>query len=197
MTESFEEVIKLLRQLPGLGSRSAERIALHLLVEKRSLLANLLSTLGKAGEAIGACEHCGNIAELGVCGICMDPKRDAGVVCVVESVPDLVAIEKSGAFKGVYHVLNGKISPVKGVKPEDVNLPALKKRIHENRPEELILALSNDIEGQATCYYIQNTILGDKGIRVSRIGFGLPSGSGVIYADSATLKSALDSRREF
>lgn len=196
MTPSFEALQKQLKQLPGLGFRSAERIALHLLVERPERLPILVEALQAAAAAVGRCPVCGNLAEGNACAVCADPKRDAGVVCVVEHVPDLVAIERSGAFRGCYHVLHGKLSPIHGVGPEQLNLGSLVRRLQDGEIRELILALSNDIEGEATCHFITEKIPAGT-VTVSRIGFGLPSGAGVLYADSVTLKSALESRRAY
>jgi recombination protein RecR len=196
MTPALEALQKQLKQLPGLGYRSAERIALHLVVEKPERLPQLIQALQAAVAAVGRCATCGNLAEGGVCTICSDTKRDAGVVCVVEQVPDLVAIERSGAFRGRYHVLHGKLSPIHGVGPEDLNLGSLVRRLQSGEITELILALSNDIEGEATCHFITEKIPSGSA-KVSRIGFGLPSGAGVTYADSSTLKNALDGRRDY
>jgi recombination protein RecR len=196
VTPSFEKLQKYLKQLPGVGYRSAERIALHLLVEKPDRLPALVTALEEASRSVRRCERCGNLAEGELCDICANEKRDRTVVCVVEHVPDLVAIERSGAFRGTYHVLHGKLSPIHGVSPEDLNLAALKTRL-SGEISELILALSNDVEGEATCHYITQHLPGDRQVTVTRIGFGLPSGGGVLYADSVTLKSALDSRRSY
>lgn len=196
MTPAFEALQKRLKQLPGLGYRSAERIALHLLVEKPERLPQLIESLQAAAAAVGRCEVCGNLAEGGACAICADPKRDASVVCVVEHVPDLVAIERSAAFRGRYHVLHGKLSPINGVGPDSLNLGSLVRRLQAGEIRELILALSNDIEGEATCHFIVEKIPAGT-VKVSRIGFGLPSGAGVFYADSVTLKSALEARRDY
>ena len=132
-----------------------------------------------------------------MCEVCEDPRRDANTLCVVEHVPDLIAIERSSAWRGRYHVLHGKLSPIHGVGPQDLNFAALIQRLETESVSELVLALSNDIEGQATCHYIQEEIVGQRPIKVTRIGFGLPSGGGVTYADSVTLKSALDARRDY
>jgi recombination protein RecR len=132
-----------------------------------------------------------------LCAICEDGRRNAGLVCVVEQVPDLVAIERSGAYRGVYHVLHGRLSPIHGVGPDDLHLAALRARIESGEVGELILALSNDVEGEATCHYIIEHLPSGREVKVTRIGFGLPSGGGVLYADSVTLKSALDGRRDY
>ncbi len=197
MTPSFEKVQNLLKKLPGLGFRSAERIALHLLVEKPEILPELVMALEEASKLIKRCEICSNICEEELCAICKDPRRAQEIICVIEYAPDLLAIERSGAFRGRYHVLHGKLSPIQGIGPEQLNLRTLHNRVHSEKVQEIILALSNDIEGEATCHYIQNEIVNALPIQVSRIGFGLPSGAGVIYADSATLKSALEGRRQF
>ncbi len=197
MTPAFEKLQKHLKQLPGLGYRSSERIALHLLVEKPDRLPALVAALEEAAKSVRRCTRCGNLAEEDLCDICGDERRDHGLVCVVEQVPDLVAIERSGAFRGVYHVLHGKLSPIHGVGPADLNLAALNERIQGGTVRELILALSNDVEGEATCHYLTEHLPADSGVTATRIGFGLPSGGGVLYADSVTLKSALDGRRSY
>jgi recombination protein RecR len=196
MTPAFEKLQKHLKQLPGLGFRSSERIALHLLVEKPARLPALVEALQEAAKSVRRCDRCGNLAEGELCALCADERRDQSIVCVVEQVPDLVALERSGAYRGVYHVLHGKLSPIQGVGPNDLNLPSLLARIESGEVKELILALSNDIEGEATCHYLTQHIPADR-VKVSRIGFGLPSGGGVLYADSVTLKSALDGRRDY
>ncbi len=197
MTPAFERLQKHLKQLPGLGFRSSERIALHLLVEKPGRLPELVRALEEAAGAVRRCARCGNLAEAELCAICADEKRDRGSICVVEHVPDLVAIERSGAFRGTYHVLHGKLSPIHGVGPEDLNLAALHSRIETGEVAELILALPNDVEGEATCHYITEHLPAEREVKATRIGFGLPSGGGVLYADAVTLKSALEGRRGY
>jgi recombination protein RecR len=194
---AFEQLQQQLKQLPGLGYRSAERLALHLLVEKPASLLALMAALQAAANSVRRCTRCGNLAEGELCAICADPKRDAGVVCVVEHVPDLVALERAGTYHGVYHVLHGKLSPMHGVGPEHLNLASLLARVAGGGVRELILALANDVEGEATCHYVTQHLPAGSGVKVSRIGFGLPSGGGVLYADPVTLKSALDGRRDY
>lgn len=197
MTPAFERLQQQLKQLPGVGFRSAERMALHLLVGKPGALPVLVGALEEAARSVRRCARCGNLAEGEACAICADERRDQRIVCVVENVPDLVALERSGAYRGVYHVLHGKLSPIHGVGPGDLNFEALLERVRTGEVKELILALSNDVEGEATCHYLTEQLPADAGIQVTRIGFGLPSGGGVLYADSVTLKSALDARREY
>lgn len=180
-----------------MGHRSAERIALHLLVERPAKLAPLLAALGSATEAVRRCARCGSLAEAELCEVCANPKREPSAVCVVEQVPDLMAIERSSAYRGTYHVLHGRLSPINGVGPADLNLANLEQRLRTEPITEVVLALGNDIEGEATCHYIREAIQAIRpAIKVSRIGFGLPSGSGLTFADPATLRSALEGRRD-
>ncbi len=197
MATAFEHLQHLLKQLPGLGYRSSEKIALHLLVEKPERLPELVRALEEAARSVRRCVHCGNLAESELCAVCADESRDRAAVCVVEQVPDLAALERSGAHRGVYHVLHGKLSPIGGFGPEQLNLTPLLERVRSGEIRELILALSNDVEGEATCHYLTAQLPGDREVSVSRIGFGLPSGGGVLYADSVTLKNALESRRTY
>jgi recombination protein RecR len=197
VTTAFERLQQALRKLPGIGYRSSERIALHLLVGKPDQLESLVSALNAAAGSIRRCSRCGNLSEETLCPICTDPRRDQRSVCVVENVPDLVAIERSASWRSVYHVLHGKLSPIHGVGPDDLNISSLLARIESGDVDELVLALSNDVEGEATCHYIQGQLPAGRGVRVTRIGFGIPSGGGVLYADSVTLKSALEGRRAF
>jgi recombination protein RecR len=197
MASAFDHLQQCLKRLPGLGFRSAERIALHLLVEKPDSCVELTEALQQAASAVHACRECGNLAESDRCSICEDQSRDPSLLCILESVPDLRAMERAGAYRGRYHVLQGKLSPIHGVGPEDLNLESLKNRFDAGDIREVILALSNDIEGEATCHYLQEELLAPFGVRISRIGFGLPSGGGIPYADATTLRSALDGRRQF
>lgn len=140
----------------------------------------------------------GNLAEAELCEICGDEKRDGSLVCVVEHVPDLVALERSGAYRGAYHVLHGKLSPMHGVGPEELNIASLLERVGSGRVIEVILALPNDVEGEATCHFLTERIASARHeVRVTRIGFGIPSGGGVLYADSVTLRNSLEGRRAY
>ncbi|HEY5229172.1 MAG TPA: recombination mediator RecR, partial [Opitutaceae bacterium] len=164
-------------------------------IGKPEQLRSLVAALGEAANSVRRCSRCGNLSESELCAVCGDSKREHRKVCVVESVPDLVAIERSGSWRGAYHVLHGKLSPLNGIGPNDLNLAGLVERSKSGEVDELVLALSNDVEGEATCHFIQEHLSSGSGIKVTRIGFGIPSGGGVLYADSVTLKSALDSRR--
>ena len=197
MTPSFDKVRQLLKMLPGMGHRSAERLALHLLVERPCKLAPLLESLQAAAAAVRRCGRCGSLAETELCPVCHDVKRDPAAVCVVEQVPDLMAIERSAAYRGTYHVMHGRLSPINGVGPDQLNLATFEQRLKDEPITEVVLALGNDIEGEATCHYITEAIHAIRpSIKVSRIGFGLPSGSGLTFADPATLRSALEGRRD-
>jgi len=156
-----------------------------------------VEALKEAESAVGRCQQCGNLAEEDLCVVCNDEGRRKETVCIVEQVQDLIAIERSESYKGVYHVLHGKLSPIHGVGPDQLNFESLEKRLTEGEVGELILALSNDVEGEATCHYITEKLVSGKDIKISRIGFGLPSGGGVLYADPVTLKSALEGRRDY
>ncbi|MDP1581733.1 MAG: recombination mediator RecR [Candidatus Didemnitutus sp.] len=197
MTPALEYLQRQLKQLPGVGFRSAERLALHLLVEKPERLPELINALESAAKAVRRCMRCGNLAEAEQCTICAEERRHTGSVCVVENVPDLAAIERSSAYRGLYHVLHGKLSPIRGVGPDDLNLAPLLAQLAAGTVKELILALGNDVEGEATCHYLTERLPAGGAVKVTRIGFGLPSGGGVLYADAVTLKSALEGRRDY
>jgi recombination protein RecR len=197
VTAAFERLQQALRKLPGVGYRSSERIALHLLLGKTEQFKELVAALEESSRTIHRCSRCGNLADGDECAICSDPKRDHRSVCVVENVPDLVAIERSGSWRNTYHVLHGKLSPMHDVGPGELNILSLFARVDAGEVDELVLALSNDVEGEATCHYLQGHIPAGRDMRVTRIGFGIPSGGGVLYADPVTLKSALDGRRTF
>jgi recombination protein RecR len=197
VASAFEKLQQALRKLPGVGYRSSERIALHLLLAKPEQLQVLVGALSEASRTIRRCSRCGNLSEDTLCPICSDPKRDQLSVCVVEGVPDIVAIERSGSWRSGYHVLHGKLSPMQEIGPDDLNISSLFARIESGDVDEIVLALSNDVEGEATCHYIQEHMPAGRSVKVTRIGFGIPSGGGVLYADSVTLKSALDGRRAY
>lgn len=197
MTTAFDRLRQALQRLPGVGYRSSERIALHLLVGKPDQLKALLVALEEASSSVRRCVRCGNLAEEDLCAICADPRRGQRSICVVENIPDLMAVERSGSWRSCYHVLHGKLSPLHGVGPEDLNVASLFTRIQADGVEEVVLALSNDVEGEATCHYIQEHLPKDSPVSITRIGFGIPSGGGVLYADPVTLKSALEGRRTF
>ena len=195
MNEPYERLVHSLKALRGMGYRSAEKIALHLLVEKPAKSEELTDRISVARQQLGPCLICGNLTDEDECNICSSEVREVERLCIVENVTDLFAMEKAGVFRGKYHILMGKLSPVRGVGPEQLNINSLQQRLENSDVEEVILALSNDMEGEATCHFIKNEVLKDSNLEVTRIGFGLPSGGGITYADENTLLNALQSRK--
>lgn len=184
-----------LNKLPGIGPRSAERIALHLVQADPQEVRHLADVLVQARERIRPCPVCGGLTEQTPCAVCTDPRRDGTLVCVVEQPVDILRIEKAGAYRGRYHVLGGRISPLEGVEPEDLNVAALEARLGQEPIREVILALGSDVEGDATAYYLARRLSG-RGVKVTRLAQGLPAGSGLEFADELTLSRALEGRRE-
>jgi recombination protein RecR len=196
MTSLPEPVVALvaaLGQLPGIGPRSAGRLALYLVQSEAGQVKQLAEALLNARDRIGLCQTCGALTEAQPCALCTDDRRDASILCVVETAVDVINVDKSGAFKGRYHVLGGKISPLNGVEPEDLRITELELRLAG--VDEIILALGTDVEGDATSHYLARR-LGKKGVKVTRIAHGLPAGCGLEYADDLTLTRALEGRRE-
>ncbi len=193
-----EPIISLtaaLAKLPGVGPRSAERLALHLVQTEVPVVQHLADTILTARERIRFCEICGALTEKSPCATCTDSRRDAALVCVVERAVDILSIEKSGSYRGKFHVLGGKISPLDGVEPDELRIAELEKRLTTEPIREIIIALGTDVEGDATSHYLAKR-LARAGLKISRIGFGLPAGSGLEFADELTLDRALEGRRE-
>jgi recombination protein RecR len=184
-----------LNKLPGIGPRSAERLAMHIVQSDSALVRQLAQALVQARERIRTCEICGSLTENSPCNICADPRRDASTVCVVERPIDIISIEKSGNYRGKYHVLGGRISPIHGVEPEDLRIEALEQRTRSEPIAEIILALGTDVEGDATSFYLAKRLSTGK-IKVTRLAHGLPAGSGLEFADELTLSRAIEGRRE-
>ncbi|MDR0444946.1 MAG: recombination mediator RecR [Puniceicoccales bacterium] len=196
MISSFDTLKKILRRLPGIGYRSSERMALFLLLEGKEYAQELLKSLSNALDTVKICSLCGNISETEFCSLCVDATRDASLLCIVEAIPDLHAIERTGNFRGRYQILNGKLSPIRGIFPQHLPLEHLRERLHREAIQEVILALGNDIESEVTCQYILKEILQPLGKNTTRIGFGLPSGGGISMADVDTLHTAILSRKK-
>ena len=194
LPEPITTLSEALCRLPGIGPRSAERLALHLVQSQPEDVRRLAQTLVQAREKIRVCSTCGGLTEADPCAICQDPRRDATVLCVVERPLDIFALEKAGSFRGLYHVLGGKISPLNGVEPEDLRLAELESRLGRG-VTEIVVALSTDVEGDATSFYLAKRLAG-KGAKISRLAHGLPAGSGLEFADEVTLSRALEGRRE-
>ena len=198
MSESFDKLKNALKKLPNFGVKSAETAALYLSLENRQAALDLVDALRAALENITPCPECGGLSEQnGRCKICSDPSRNAAAICVVEKSGDIAAIEKSGAWRGKYHVIGGKLSPLHKITPDKLNIKSLVEKVARGEVDEIMLALSNDIEGEATCHYIQDKLSEFENLRLTRIGFGLPSGSQLSFADANTIKSAMNSRKNF
>lgn len=190
----IERVIRLLARLPGLGPRSARRMALHLLDRRETLMEPLAEALAAAASAVAPCSVCGNLDTADPCSICTDSGRDGSVLCVVEQVADLWALERSGAFQGRYHVLGGTLSALDGVGPEDLRIASLVERARAAEVTEVILALNATVDGQTTAHYIADR-LAESGVTLSRLAHGVPVGGELDYLDDGTLLAALRSRR--
>ena len=190
----IEHLIKLLSRLPGLGPRSARRVALHLLKNRESLMLPLAQGLTRAADVIEECPDCHNLDTVKPCSICANPARDATLLCVVEDIADLWAIEKTGSFKGYYHVLGGTLSALDGIGPEDLSIPHLVRRVQESQVREVIVALNATIDGQTTAHYISDCLQACK-ISITQLAHGVPIGGQIDYLDDGTLATALKSRK--
>jgi recombination protein RecR len=189
----IEQLIQLLARLPGLGPRSARRAVLHLVKKKEQLMLPLSAALDRAVAAVRTCETCGNIDTTSPCSICADPRRDAGMLIVVEDVADLWALERAGVGAVRYHVLGGVLSPLDGIGPDDISVDALVGRAGQFR--EIVLAVNATVEGQTTAHYITDR-LADSGVKVTRLAHGVPVGGELDYLDEGTLSQALKARTE-
>jgi recombination protein RecR len=196
LPEAITQLIAALSKLPGIGPRSAERIALNLVQSEEGKAKQLAEAVLKARQKVRLCELCGGLTEETPCAVCADPRRDASLLCVVERPVDIISIEKSGTFKGKYHALGGKISPLNGVEPEDLRISDLELRLSGSEPiREIVIALGTDVEGDATSFYLAKR-LAKPNLTITRIAHGLPAGSGLEFADELTLSRALEGRRE-
>ena len=187
----IERLIALLSKLPGLGPRSARRAALALLKKRDTLLEPLADAMQEAAAAISSCEICGNLDTQSPCAICSDPRRDTHILCVVEDVADLWALERAGVFRGRYHVLGGALSALDGITPERLNVTSLLERV-QNGIDEIILAMNATVEGQTTAHYLMDLLEGRK---VTRLAHGVPVGGELDYLDEGTLSAAFKARR--
>ena len=192
---TVQKLIEEFRKMPGVGSKSAQRMAFYVLGLSEERAASLVSAISDAKQKVGYCSICCNLTDEEPCKICKDVKRDKSVICVVESPADVVAMEKTGEFKGLYHVLHGVISPMDGIKPDDIRIKELVTRLSDDTVKEVIVATNPNIEGEATGSYIARLIL-PFGIKVTRIAKGIPIGGDIEYADEVTLTKALENRTE-
>ncbi len=190
----INELIQYLAKIPGLGPRSGRRAALHLIKHKDRLLKPLADAMLKVGECICACSYCGNLDTRDPCLICQDSQRDDTIICVVEQVADLWALERTGCFHGRYHILGGTLSAIDGIGPEDLKIQSLIERVHRSQVQEIILALNATVEGQTTAHYIMERLKLTE-VKITAIAHGVPVGGELDYLDDGTLSTALASRR--
>ena len=190
----IERLIQLLGRLPGLGPRSARRVALHLLKKRETLMQPLGAALADAARTIRACSVCGNLDTVDPCSICADPTRDHGLICVVEDVGDLWAMERARIFTGLYHVLGGTLSALDGIGPDELNIAGLLRRVKEGGLREVIVATNATVDGQTTAHYLAER-LGDCGVPMTRLAHGVPVGGELDWLDDGTLATALKARR--
>ena len=189
-----QDLIDELGRLPGIGPKSAQRIAFHLLAADPDDVTRLVAALTEVKDKVRFCELCGNVAESDRCRICADPRRDQALICVVEEPKDVVAIERTREFRGLYHVLGGAISPIDGVGPNDLRIRELMTRLADGTVTEVIIATDPNLEGEATATYLAR-MLGTLDLRISRLASGLPVGGDLEYADEVTLGRAFEGRR--
>jgi recombination protein RecR len=194
--DEIERLIQLLAKLPGLGPRSARRAALILLKKRESLLEPLAHAMATAAAAIKTCCVCGNLDTINPCALCADTRRDPSIICVVEDVADLWALERAGVFRGAYHVLGGALSALDGVTPDRLNLAGLLARVKSGGVAEVILAMNATVEGQSTAHYLMDT-LEPLRVKISRLAHGVPVGGELDYLDEGTLSAAFKARRPF
>ena len=189
-----QDLIDEFGRLPGIGPKSAQRIAFHILQTQSFDVSRLAELLSEVRQRVSFCEICGNITEQERCSICRDPRRDRAVICVVEESKDVMAIERTRAFRGLYHVLGGSINPIGGVGPDQLRIRELMTRLSDETVQEIVLATDPNLEGEATATYL-GRMLGATGIRVTRLASGLPVGGDLEYADEVTLGRAFEGRR--
>ena len=191
---SVENLIVQLARLPGIGRRTAQRLAFHILKASPEDALALADAIREVKERIGFCEECFNLAEEPLCRICQDTRRDRGVICVVEAPSDIVPLERTAEFRGLYHVLGGALSPIDGVEPSDLRIDEMIQRVERNGVEEVVVATNPNMTGEATAAYLADRLRGR--VRVTRLASGLPVGGDLEYADEVTLGRALTGRRE-
>ena len=194
MSKEIEQLSSTLARLPGLGPRSARRAVLWLVKNREDALPALLEALDAVSETLVECSTCGNVDTTDPCGICADPRRDAGSLCVVEDVADVWALDRARLFRGRYHVLGGKLSALDGIGPEDLNIASLMDRVANGAVDEVVLAMNATLEGQTTAHYLAER-LGEHKLRITQLAHGLPVGGELDYLDEGTLAQALRARR--
>lgn len=195
-TKSLNVLIEQFASLPGIGTKTAERLAFHILKAKREDAMGLANAISDVKNNIHQCKICYNLAETEVCSICSDPQRDHGVICIVEQPKDVISLEKTSLCKWVYHVLNGHIAPLEGIEPDDLTIDSLVKRIRQGGVREIVMATNPNLEGDGTSLYIHSLLKG-LNVRVTRLARGLPSGSTIEFANGTILSDAILNRSEF
>jgi recombination protein RecR len=194
LSPAVDNLVAQLTRLPGVGTRTAQRLAFHLLRVSKDEATALATSITDVKERVRFCRECGNLTEEEVCAICLDARRDQAVICVVEQPADLISVERTAEYRGLYHVLGGALSPIDGVDPSDLRIDELLDRVERNGIEEIVLATNPNMTGEATASYLADR-LRDK-VRVTRLASGLPVGGDLEYADEVTLGRALSGRRE-
>lgn len=193
--EPLSRLVEEFRRLPGIGQKSAQRIAFHLLRASKEDAFRLARAVVDVKEKLGLCNVCNNVSDGELCPYCANPNRDRSVICVVEEPPNILPIETTRTFNGLYHVLHGSISPLRGIGPEQLKIKSLLERLQSGETEEIILATNPTVEGEATAAYLSR-LLKPLGIRVTRIAMGIPVGSDLEYADEVSMSKSLENRRE-
>lgn len=189
----INDLIRMLARLPGVGPRSARRLALTLLEDREGLMKPLMMQMDKTYQQVKTCHTCGNLDSIDPCGICSDPRRSRAAICVVASIADIWAIERTRVFDGLYHVLGGVLSAIDGVKPDNLRIRELIARIESEKTQEIVLALAATVDGQTTAHYLADR-LKDANVRITRLAHGMPVGGELDYLDDGTLTTALKSR---
>ncbi|NLX91858.1 MAG: recombination protein RecR [Firmicutes bacterium] len=192
---AISRLIEAFRRLPGIGPKTAQRLAFYVLSMKKEEVAEIAGALLEAKKRVRQCSRCFNLTEEELCPICRDPRRDAGLLCVVQEARDIYVIEKTGQYKGLYFVLHGALSPLEGIGPEELKIPVLLEQLRKGEVKEVIIATNPNAEGDATAFYIAQSAK-PLDVKVMRIGFGLPAGGDLEYADELTMSRALEARRE-
>jgi recombination protein RecR len=194
LSPSVENLVAQLTRLPGVGQRTAQRLAFHLLSTTKQDALALAAAIEEVKERVRFCRECGNLTEADLCQICLDARRDHSLICVVEQPVDLISIERTAEFRGLYHVLGGALSPIDGIEPADLRIDELVRRVERNGVAEVVLATNPNMTGEATAAYVADRLRGR--VRVTRLASGLPVGGDLEYADEVTLGRALTGRRE-
>lgn len=197
LPDAISQLVDELRKLPGIGPKTAQRLAFYLVVSGKESINRLVSSLEEARDRVGYCSICGNLTDIDPCGVCNDARRDPSIICVVAYPKDVLAIERAGGYRGYYHVLHGYIEPLRGIGPEEIRVKELLDRLSlpGSQVKEVILATNPDVDGETTALYLAKSLKA-AGVKVTRLARGLPFGADLDYADEVTLSKSLEARRE-